>query len=146
MGNSSKATLSVNVTVGASSGPTSYSATYSGSGSAAPGSGKTAPSVATDGNINIHEDTNVTFSLETSGFTFPASGTLVTIGGTAFAAGSSGSTFSIGTNQPTNNGNDLELEDDDADGTSSGVTHPYNLHVTHNGGDYTLDPNFYNRN
>jgi hypothetical protein len=88
----------------------------------------------------------VTFTLESSGFVFPSTGTLVTIGGVAFAAGSSGTTFSIGSDQPTNGGMDLELEDDDADGDSSGVTHPYNLHVTHNGGDYTLDPNFYNRN
>jgi hypothetical protein len=145
MGNSKKARLAVNVTVGASSGSGSYNASYSGTGTAS-GSGITAPDVDTTGNINIYEDTNVTFTLETSGFAFPATGTLVTIGGVAFAAGTSGTTFSIGSDQPTNSGLDLELEDDDADGDSSGVTHPYNLHVTHDGHDYTLDPNFYNKN
>ena len=55
-------------------------------------------------------------------------------------------TFTIDASQPSNNNTELELEDDAADGTSEGVTHPYNLYVVKDGTTYTLDPNFVNRN
>lgn len=139
-----KASLAININVGNQNAAGSYQGSYSGTGSAS-GSGVTAPSVDSGGDITVYEDTNVTFSLQTAGFTFPTSGTLITIGGTNYSAGSSGSTFSIGSNQPTNNNKDLELEDEDIDGNSSGVSHQYNLYVVTGGNTYTLDPNFYNK-
>lgn len=125
---------------------------YSQTNASNSGSGKTPPSVDGQGNVTVYEDTNVTFELEVEGYTFPADGAaVIRLQDDAgnwqdLVPGDSFLTFTIGSNQPTNNNTELELEDDDSDGTSEGVTHPYNLYVTSAGTTYTLDPNFVNKN
>ena len=126
--------------------------TYSATKAENSGSGKPVPSVTSDGDVTVYEDTNVTFELETAGFTFPANGAAVIrlkdAAGTwhELVPGNTFETFTIAANQPGNNNTELELEDDAADGTSEGVTHPYNLFVVSGGSTYTLDPNFINKN
>ncbi len=150
MGNSSKATLPVSVSISPND-QGGYKGTYSGTGSPSSGGGKAAPTVASDGNITVHEDTNITFTIENEGWTFPtASGaTLIEIkvGNattfTSFTAGSKQGNFTV--SAPTNGGKDLELEDADEDATTAGVPHQFCLQVVNGNTTYGLDPNFWNR-
>ncbi|RLQ22243.1 hypothetical protein DWB85_08110 [Seongchinamella sediminis] len=128
------------------------SATYTATRAESSGGGKSPPSVLANGDVTVFEDTNVTFELETAGFTFPANGAAVIRlkdnAGTwhDVSPGDTFETFTIAADQPGNNDTELELEDDASDGTSAGVTHPYNLFVVSGGTTFTLDPNFINRN
>ncbi len=149
--NGNKAVLNVKIdaiTVNNGKATGSYSQTRATSS----GSGKTPPSVDAQGNVTVYEDTNVTFELEVEGYTFPSGGAAVirikddSGAWHELVPGDSYLTFTIDASQPSNNNTELELEDDAADGTSEGVTHPYNLYVVKDGTTFTLDPNFVNRN
>lgn len=116
------------------------------------GGGKPIPSVTEGGDVTVYEDTNVTFEIESEGYTFPAKGAaVIRLQDNAgnwhkVSPGDRFETFTIAADQPSNNNTELELEDDASDGTSEGVTHPYNLFVVSGGTTFTLDPNFINRN
>ena len=93
----------------------------------------------------MYTATDVKFKLQTTGFTFPSSGTLIEIDGTEMKAGDDDGQFKIGDDQPDDDGKTLKVHDKDTDGTDEGVLHPYCLYVEYDGTTYKLDPNFRNR-
>ena len=138
-----KAKMPINVTINGDG-----TATYSGTGTKG-NSDKQAPSVTADGTVQVHEDTNITFTLETANWTFPSSGTLIKIKlgndttWTEFANGGNHGNFVV--SWDSDKSNVLEVEDADNDATQTGVTHQFCLQVLNGTTPVSLDPNFWNR-
>ena len=145
MGN--KAKLPINVTISTNSDG-ERTVTYSGTGTKGDPN-KQDPSVTSSGTVEVHEDTNITFTLETGGWTFPTSGTLIKIKlgddttFTDFVNGDNKGNFVV--SWDSEKSNVLEVEDADHDGTAAGVTHQFCLQVLDGSTPVSLDPNFWNR-
>jgi hypothetical protein len=111
------------------------------------GNGKSDPEVSSDGDVTVYTNTDITFKITTDGYTFPeGDNAVINIDACDVKPGDTQGHFSIGSTQPKKQGTELELEDDDGDGTSAGKSHEFFLYIVTGGKTYHLDPRFWNRN